>query len=168
MTTLERIMAWVEADLNSGCWLWSGAARGGYGITEVRGKKVSVHRLMYVLHKGDIPEGLFVCHACDTPACVNPAHLWVGTAAQNRADMVAKGRGVIGRRGYGRNAAEIRHTTGKQGAKGSAHHRAKICDADVRAIRASDLTNAELAERFGCHQSNICNIRRGRTWRSVL
>jgi len=166
VTTIERIMLGVEVDLNSGCWLWSRAARSGYGCTEVRGKKVYVHRLMYSLHKGDIPEGMFVCHTCDTPSCVNPAHLWLGTPAQNRADMVAKGRWKG--RGYGRSAAEIRQTTGCQGAKGSAHYKAKITDADVRAIRASDLTNAELAERFGCHQSNICNIRRGRTWRNIL
>jgi hypothetical protein len=84
----------------AGCWIWLGGWNmSGYGRIGRHGKALpSAHRMFYTAHKGPIPKGLFVCHKCDTPACVNPDHLFVGTAMDNVQDMIRKGRGVAGRK----------------------------------------------------------------------
>jgi len=76
-----------------GCFLWTrGTISSGYGHLEVEGRLVLAHRRSWELTYGPIPKGLFVLHRCDTPSCVNPRHLFLGTAGDNARDMVAKGR----------------------------------------------------------------------------
>ena len=75
------------------CWLWQGfVAINGYGTKAYRGKTVRVHRLMYELCNGPIPDGMLVCHSCDVRLCCNPAHLWLGDKRDNAMDVVIKGR----------------------------------------------------------------------------
>lgn len=80
----------------SGCWLWLGGwDANGYGKVSRNGKVITTaHRLFYFERNGPIPTGLVVCHKCDTPACCNPDHLFLGTYQDNIDDMIRKGRGA--------------------------------------------------------------------------
>ena len=93
MTTADRLTA-RSVERANGCIEWTGATNGswGYGQISVNGKSVLTHRLSWELANGPIPNGLLVLHRCDNPPCCNPAHLFLGTHADNMADMLAKGR----------------------------------------------------------------------------
>lgn len=91
--SLAYLEARSEPELNSGCRLWTGApGAGGYGVATWDGQNWKAHRFSWTVHNGTIPDGLNVLHSCDTPPCINPAHLFLGTQQDNIADMVAKDR----------------------------------------------------------------------------
>ena len=92
---LARFSARVQHATN-GCWLWQGASVKGRGQIYVNGKNMLATRFAYQQFKGEIPEGMYVCHTCDDPSCVNPNHLWLGTARDNWQDARRKRRALQG------------------------------------------------------------------------
>lgn len=91
---IDRFMDKVKICSENDCWLWTGATDNafGYGKFRLNGKSINAHRASFILFNGEIPEGLFVCHKCDNPPCVNPEHLFVGTSEDNNKDRSNKGR----------------------------------------------------------------------------
>lgn len=82
-----------KVQVSDTCWLFTGRPNNsGYGSIYFNGKKMGAHRASWIYHFGEIPKGIQVCHKCDTPLCVNPEHLWLGTRSQNMKDAVSKGR----------------------------------------------------------------------------
>ncbi len=147
--TAEQFFSKSIPEPNSGCWIWLGSiGSGGYG--RVLKKHKLAHRVAYEFATGcPIPDGLDVCHHCDTPSCVNPDHLFVGTAADNMRDMHRKGRW----RGSDR--------------RGENHHMVKLTEQDVLAIRKDSGTITDMAQRWGMSRTNIWAIRSGKLWKHV-
>lgn len=134
---------------NTGCWLWTGAydTKSGYGSFGIDGRRHSAHRASWELHFGDIPSGLCVCHKCDTPQCVNPLHLFLGTHTDNAMDKVRKGRDNT--------------------PMGVNQRNAKLTDDDVMKIRNDTRTCKTIAAEYGIDGSTCSIIQLGRTWQHV-
>jgi hypothetical protein len=141
---VERFMAKVSKNADTGCWDWGSTVVGQYGAFTISNKLKKAHRVSYCIHIGDIGCGLIVCHRCDNPLCVNPEHLFIGTHKDNSRDMSSKGR------------VSSRH--------GELHPMGRLTIDDVDRIRSSDMNSADAAEMFGVHRTHINRIRSGSRW----
>lgn len=126
-------------------------AHNGYGRLTVsengKAKIVGAHRFAFEAFTGPIPAGLYVCHRCDMKPCVNPDHLFLGTAADNNADMVIKGRRRV--------------------AFGESNGAARIDEGTVLAIRHDNRRLQEIADGYGLSFQHVSDIKHGRKWRHV-
>lgn len=93
LTTADRFWGKVQVGAPAACWPWAGALSGGYGMFWVGGRSQHASRVSYAIANGPIPGGLYACHSCDNPRCVNPAHLFLGSQQDNVRDMHNKRRG---------------------------------------------------------------------------
>lgn len=162
---IERFEKQYMPEPNTGCLLWLGAYfSNGYGAFWIGGgKTVRAHRFSYETYVGKIPEGLCVLHKCDTPICVNPEHLFLGTDKDNAVDRNAKNRHAFGNRSGAKKHPE-------KTPRGESSGVSKLKAEDILEIRkehASGSTQKAIAEKYGiCHQ-NVSSITKGRTWKHV-
>ncbi len=156
-TVSERFWARVE-QCESGCWIWTGVldSRQRYGRFAIKKRQYQAHRVAWYLHTGEWPPGdRVVCHSCDTPSCVNPAHLFLGTQADNLRDMWVKGRGH----------------DGSGSARGEARYNAVLTDELVREIRAEYASGVPihvLARRYDRDASHLRQVVRRQIWKHVI
>jgi predicted XRE-type DNA-binding protein len=148
----ERFAAKVGKQDKDGCIPWLGARLPkGYGAIKIpkQRRQEYAHRLAWRIHHGDIPEGVQVLHRCDHPWCVNVDHLFLGSQADNMADMKAKSRSTAGPR----------------------NPRARLLANDVERIKrllaSNALTQRQIAALFGVHQVTISKIAKGHRWSHV-
>lgn len=150
------------------CWAWTGAASHGYGMLLVGDRMCRAHRLSWAIEHGVLPGDMCVCHRCDNPLCVRPDHLFLGTRADNAADMVSKGRwNAKGTRRfmYGDQAPSRRHP--ETVARGERAALAKLTEENVRDVfkfRQQGETHRSIASRFGVSSGTIGFILRRETW----
>lgn len=142
---------WPKVQKASGCWVWRGTTSiNGRGRFKLEGKEVYAYRVSYALtHGGEIANGILVCHHCDNPLCVRPAHLFAGSHLDNMRDMAAKGRATQGNGIYGERHPAVR--TSNEAMK-------LACEM----YASGAFTQVELAEIFGVSQKTIGNWARGK------
>jgi predicted XRE-type DNA-binding protein len=142
---------WV-LDKKTGCWVWAASTAGkGYGQIKIPGtrQQIYAHRLSYLIHYGEIEEGMSVCHICDNTKCVKPSHLFLGTTADNLQDMKAKSRHLYG----------------------ALNRKSKLTDDKVRRIHslANDgLSQQKIASLLGVSQSTVWKILNGLRWEHIF
>lgn len=144
------------------CWEWKGSkVNSGYGRLKIKGQAYRAHRLSYLLNRREDPGEMLVCHRCDNPSCVNPRHLFLGTGADNSADMVRKRRQAAGNRHWTRAGRYVP-------LDGEAHGMAKLRKSEVQEIRsrfASGENRLSLARSFNVNWSTINRIVKNQNWK---
>ncbi len=150
LPTLDELKSFCGIDPETGCWLW-GRCRdtSGYGLLTIGGKIRKVHRLAFLMANGNLDDNACVLHKCDTPACINPNHLFQGTKKDNVDDCIRKNR----------------HTKGhKVGVS-------KLTEDQVLVIlessKSTNVKTAEIARRFGVSTNTIRHIIKGLTWSHI-
>lgn len=136
---------------SGGCIEFQGAKTSGYGYVNLGGKNYLTHRLAWMLYKGEIPEGMHVCHHCDNPPCMNVDHLFLGTDADNVADKIAKGRMRWGTHPH----------------KGELSPTSKLTEIQAREILVAEGRTKDISQRFGISRQVVYGIKSRRAWKHL-
>lgn len=138
----------IDRKSEDGCWLWTSAlGHNGYGLLWVgNGRSAYVHRLAYEWYRGPIPTGMHVCHSCDVRNCINPDHLFLGTAVANMNDAALKGR--MGQKGHSNPASRLSPEDIEE----------------IKRMRADGMSYHAIAIPFGVSRATITNVLIGRTY----
>lgn len=143
---VQRFHAGYVVNELTGCWEWQrNIQANGYGHMKHSGKARGVHRVSYEMHKGEIPLGAYVLHRCDIRCCVNPLHLFVGTALDNRIDMQSKMRHAHGER---INTAKL----------------TELQVIEIYALSDSGMGSPTIAKKYGISTTMAWNIKTGKSW----
>jgi hypothetical protein len=141
-----------------GCWGWKGPiAHGGYPVMSCRPEigPDRGHRASYIIHKGLIPKGLYVCHHCDNPICTNPDHLWLGTHKENNDDKIRKCR---------QNNTPPPH---KQGEDNGASKLKESQVKEIKILLEKGLTTRDIGAQYGVSKTTICRIKNHTHWKHI-
>ena len=162
--TLSVILNKIEKIPFSGCWIWTASCTAnGYGQIRFNQKQTYSHRVSWILHNGEIPDGLNVLHKCDVRCCINPDHLFLGTQLENIKDMIAKGRG-----NHGWKAGKPSYNKGKKSVTAKEKHwKAKVTEKDVSEIRSRYLAGEaqkKIGFDYGIKQAQVSRIVRNLNW----
>jgi hypothetical protein len=151
---IDRFWKKVAIAKENECWVWIGRIGSyNYGVFDLDNKAIRAHRFSYIIHFGEIPSSppdLCVCHTCDNPSCVNPAHLWLGTRSQNMQDKIKKGRGNY--------------------LKGIEASNAILTEVQVKEIKQklkNEVKIAELSKIYGVSRIAIWHIKKGHNWKHI-
>lgn len=159
MPVADRFWSKVSRTSADACWLWIGhVEHDGYGRFRIGDRQCRAPRVAWELTNGPIAVGLLVCHRCDNRLCCNPAHLFLGTSADNTADMISKGRSTKGRRKTG------------DVVRGERHGRARLTAADVILLRDAaryGCSRASLSVMYGISRSAVDKIINRKIWAHV-
>ena len=148
ITNSDRDRFWSKVKKSTDCWNWTAAkTKKGYGWFYICGRPHFSHRVSWIIHFGNIPDSICVCHHCDNPLCVNPTHLFLGTNEDNTADRHTKGR--------------------SRGAPGTEHGMVKLSETQVRAIQLSPLPSRALGSFYGVSKTQILRIKKGISWKHI-
>ena len=143
----------ITVNIKTNCHEWILGKNRGYGCFKKNGIVYAAHRVSYEVHNNVIPDGMFVCHHCDNPKCINPEHLFLGTNQDNMIDMRKKGRG---------NTNWIK--------SGEEQYASKLKDEDIKTIRKminDGVFLKVIAKKFNVCLMTISNIKRNKIWRHV-
>jgi len=158
----DRILGHIERIPIAGCWILMLALdQQGYPQIDVKvpvRKNIKGHRASWIVHRGPVPDGMCVLHRCDVRCCVNPDHLFLGTVADNYADMRAKGRHAHGKT-HGTFTKPESFRTNKR-----RNVRRKLTEEQVIAIRSDPRTHREIAAHYGCDKARVSRIKSRKVW----
>ena len=138
-----RLSLYSIPEPNSGCWLWTANYdKGGYGRIKYKGRDIGAHRASWIIYRGSIPPGAFVCHKCDVPECINPDHLYLGNHRENMQDKCTRNRQ----------------------ARGEGNGQSKLTSEQVLQIKSDPRIHRIIAASYGIHRVTVSKIKRGKKW----